>query len=55
VEKAIIDAWHNAKINGIEDHVFFVASPAEKMLINYPELETKIKNIGLVVIDPPRE
>ena len=55
VEKAITDAWHNAKINGIEDHVFFVASPAEKMLINYPELETKIKNIGLVVIDPPRE
>lgn len=55
VEKAITDAWHNAKINGIEDRVFFVASPAEKMLINYPELETKIKNIGLVVIDPPRE
>ena len=55
VEKAIVDAWHNAKINGIEDRVYFVASPAEKMLINYPELETKIKNIGLVVIDPPRE
>ena len=55
VEKAIVDAWHNAKINGIEDRVYFVASPAEKMLINYPELEEKIKNIGLVVIDPPRE
>lgn len=55
VEKAIVDAWYNAKINGIEDRVYFVASPAEKMLINYPELEAKIKNVGLVVIDPPRE
>lgn len=55
VEKAIVDARYNAKINGLEDRVYFVASPAEKMLINYPELEAKIKNIGLVVIDPPRE
>jgi 23S rRNA (uracil1939-C5)-methyltransferase len=25
------------------------------MLINFPELEEKIKNVGLVIIDPPRE
>ena len=25
------------------------------MLINFPELEEKIKNIWLVIIDPPRE
>lgn len=55
VEDAITDAWNNAKINGVEDKCFFVASAAEKMLINYPELEEKIKNIGLVIIDPPRE
>lgn len=55
VEKAIIDARHNAKINGIQERAYFVASPAEKMLINYPELESKIQNIWLVIIDPPRE
>ncbi len=55
VEDAIVDARHNAKINGLENKCYFVASPAEKMLINFPELEEKIKNIGLVIIDPPRE
>ena len=55
VEEAIVDAWHNAKINGVEDKCYFVASPAEKMLINFPELEEKIKNVWLVIIDPPRE
>lgn len=55
VEDAIVDAWHNAKINWVEDKCYFVASPAEKMLINFPELEEKIKNVWLVIIDPPRE
>lgn len=55
VEEAIVDAWHNAKINGLHERCFFVASPAEKMLINFPELKEKIQNVGLVVIDPPRE
>ena len=55
VEEAIVDAWHNAKINWVENKCYFVASPAEKMLINFPELEEKIKNIWLVIIDPPRE
>lgn len=45
VEKAIIDARHNAKINGIEERCYFVASPAEKMLINFPQLKEKIQNI----------
>lgn len=55
VEDAIVDARHNAKINGLQDKCYFVASPAEKMLINFPELKEKIQNIGLVVIDPPRD
>jgi len=55
VEDAITDARHNAKINWLENKCFFVASPAEKMLIKFPELEEKIKNVGLVIIDPPRE
>jgi hypothetical protein len=32
-----------------------VASPCEKVLNRFPELEEKIKNIGVVVVDPPRE
>lgn len=55
VEEAIVDARYNAKINGLENKSFFVASAAEKMLINFPELQEKIQNLGLVVIDPPRE
>lgn len=55
VEDAIIDARHNAKINGLEGQSFFVASPAEKALANFPELQEKINNLGVVVIDPPRE
>lgn len=55
VEEAIIDAWHNAKINGLQDQSYFVASPAEKALANFPELEEKIRNVGVVVVDPPRD
>ncbi|MDR3169906.1 MAG: methyltransferase domain-containing protein [Candidatus Peribacteria bacterium] len=55
VEDAIIDANVNAKINGLENQSFFIASPVEKALERYPELTEKIKNLGVVVIDPPRD
>ena len=55
VEDAIRDANVNASINWLENQSFFVASPCEKVLNKFPELEEKIKNIGVVVIDPPRE
>ena len=55
VEDAIIDARVNAKINGLEDQSFFIASPAEKALERHPELTEKIKNLGVVVVDPPRD
>ena len=55
VEAAIVDAEYNAKINGLQEKSFFVASPAEKMLTKFPELKEKIQNVGLVIIDPPRE
>ncbi|MDR0651030.1 MAG: methyltransferase domain-containing protein, partial [Candidatus Peribacteria bacterium] len=55
VEDAIRDARMNAKINGLEDQTFFIASPAEKALEKAPELTEKIKNLGVVVIDPPRD
>jgi 23S rRNA (uracil-5-)-methyltransferase RumA len=55
VEDAIVDARDNAKINRLEEQSFFVASPAEKALEKFPELAEKIKNLGVVVIDPPRD
>ena len=55
VEEAIVDAWHNAKINGLQEKCLFIASPAEKALENYPELIEKIKSLGVVVVDPPRD
>jgi tRNA/tmRNA/rRNA uracil-C5-methylase (TrmA/RlmC/RlmD family) len=55
VEDAITDARHNAKINGLEDKVIFLANPAEKAFIKTPEIKDKIKDLGLVIIDPPRD
>lgn len=55
VEEAITDARYNAKINGIEDKVVFLANPAEKAFTQTPEIKDKIHNLGLVIIDPPRD
>lgn len=55
VEEAITDAWYNAKINWLEDHVVFLANPAEKAFTQNPEIVNKLDNLGLVIIDPPRD
>lgn len=55
VEEAITDAQYNAKINGIEDKVLFLANPAEKAFTQHPEIMQKLNNLGLVIIDPPRD
>lgn len=55
VEEAITDAWHNASINGLKERSLFLSTPAEKMLNNHPQLLEKIQNLGVVIIDPPRE
>ncbi len=55
VEDAIIDAWHNAKINGLDEKVFFAATPAEKAFTTVPEITQKLENLWLVVVDPPRD
>jgi len=54
-EEAITDARYNAKINGLEENVNFLAAPAEKAFMTNPELREKIPNLGLVIIDPPRD
>lgn len=55
VEDAIKDANHNAKINWIENSCKFIASPSEKILNNHPEIQKELKDIWLVIVDPPRE
>lgn len=55
VEESITDARHNAKINGIESQAIFLAAPAEKAFIQTPEIKNKLNNLGLVIIDPPRD
>jgi len=55
VEEAITDARYNAKINGMEDKVIFLANPAEKAFVQTPEIKDKLNNLGLVIIDPPRD
>jgi tRNA/tmRNA/rRNA uracil-C5-methylase (TrmA/RlmC/RlmD family) len=55
VQEAITDAHYNAKINWIEDKCKFIASPSEKILKNYPEVQNELTDIWLVIIDPPRE
>lgn len=55
VEEAITDARYNAKINGMENKVVFLANPAEKAFTQTPEIKNKLHNIGLVIIDPPRD
>lgn len=55
VEEAIIDAWHNAKISGLDQEVFFAATPAEKAFTTVPEITQKLEKLWLVVVDPPRD
>jgi 23S rRNA (uracil1939-C5)-methyltransferase len=55
VEEAITDARYNAKINGLDNKVVFLANPAEKAFTQTPEIKNKLHNIGLVIIDPPRD
>ncbi|HRX64179.1 MAG TPA: methyltransferase domain-containing protein, partial [Candidatus Absconditabacterales bacterium] len=55
VQEAIKDANYNAEINGLKEKCKFIASPSEKIFKNYPEIQNELNNIGLVIVDPPRE
>ena len=45
VEQAITDARHNAKINGVDEKVFFAATPAEKAFTTVPEIMEKLEGL----------
>jgi len=55
IEEAIEDAWKNAEINKLKDKSFFVAGPAEKIVKENEELNKHIKNLKVIILDPPRE
>lgn len=55
VQEAITDAWHNAKINGLEKQAMFFAGTSEKLFVDYPQLKEKMQNLWLVIVDPPRD
>ena len=48
VEDAIIDARQNAKINGIDQEVIFLAAPAEKAFLQNPEIKEKLNKNFLI-------
>ena len=51
VEQAVLDAWENAKRNGIENAEFFCGDAGKAAL----ELESKGIRPDVVVVDPPRK
>ncbi|MCF7834942.1 23S rRNA (uracil(1939)-C(5))-methyltransferase RlmD [Candidatus Gracilibacteria bacterium] len=55
VQEAIIDAQYNAKINGVDKDCFFLASASEKAFTDNIQLKEKIKDLELVIVDPPRD
>lgn len=55
VEQAITDARHNAKINGLENSVNFLAGKVENLHKDYPDIDKQFQDLELIVVDPPRE
>lgn len=55
VEDAIKDANYNAKINKLDTQSYFAAWKTEVLLKNDAHISTKLDDVGLVIVDPPRE
>lgn len=55
IQEAIKDGNYNAEINWVKDQCKFITSPSEKIFKNYPEIQNELKDIWLVIVDPPRE
>ncbi len=55
VEEAIVDAKYNAKINKVADQCEFFAGPSEKFMTQEFIEGPHCQDLGLVIIDPPRE
>lgn len=55
VEEAIVDAKHNADINGLSDKTDFFAGKAEQLVFREPKVKEILADMWLVVVDPPRD
>ena len=54
VPEAIVDAQKNAKINTMDKQSYFVAGKAEDLVFTDSKLKSKLENLGLMIVDPPR-
>lgn len=54
-EDAIIDAQYNAKINNLTDRSYFRAGKAEKIIFEDERIQSRLPDMKLIVIDPPRD
>ena len=55
VEDAIKDANYNAQINKLDANSYFVAGKTEVLLRHDHNIASRLEDIGLVIVDPPRE
>jgi tRNA/tmRNA/rRNA uracil-C5-methylase (TrmA/RlmC/RlmD family) len=55
VEDAIRDAKVNAQLNKMDDKSYFVAGKAEVLVSRDRQISDKMSDIGLIIVDPPRE
>ncbi len=55
LKEAIDDAYINAKINWLDWKVYFNFWKAEKLIWEDQNIKKNLKNIDLVIVDPPRD
>ncbi|HMT01223.1 MAG TPA: 23S rRNA (uracil(1939)-C(5))-methyltransferase RlmD [Candidatus Absconditabacterales bacterium] len=54
-EDAIVDAQYNAKINNLTNRSYFRAGKAEKIIFEDTHIQSRLPDMKLIVIDPPRD
>lgn len=55
VEAAIYDAKFNAKMNHLSEKSYFVAGKTEELFMMDSIIQSKLDDIWLILVDPPRE
>lgn len=55
VEDAIKDANYNAQINKLDTQSYFAAGKTEVLLKHDTNIASRLEDVGLVIVDPPRE
>lgn len=55
VEDAIADAKVNSQLNKMDDQTYFAAGKAEVLISRDRQINDKMSDIWLIIVDPPRE